>query len=147
MIMRSPFDPVRLGAAPGTAISAFFGYMKGVNNELAMKHVPLVTPRNDSVAGPVGRRGDQVCTPPSPSRCSVSIYISLYLSFLFSLSISLCVYIYVCVCVLCACSHHSVTLIRCPRHADMHNCVFSMLIFLTWMNTTIIVVTKNKSQQ
>eukprot|EP00884_Botryococcus_braunii_P008933 jgi/Botrbrau1/18040/Bobra.0062s0028.1 len=60
MIMRSPFNPVTLGAQPGTAVSAFFGYMKGVNNELALKHVPFVTPRNDTIAGPLGRRGDQV---------------------------------------------------------------------------------------
>ena len=44
----------------GWAVSAFFGYLKGVNNELALKHVPEVLPRNDSLAGPVGRRGDQV---------------------------------------------------------------------------------------
>ena len=44
----------------GWAVSAFFGYLKGVNNELALKHVPEVLPRSDSLAGPVGRRGDQV---------------------------------------------------------------------------------------
>lgn len=60
MIMRSPFLPEVDGAAPGRAVSAFFGYMKGVNNKLAMKHVPEVLPRNDSLAGPKGRRGDQV---------------------------------------------------------------------------------------
>lgn len=43
MIMRQPFDPVALGAGPGWAISAFFTYMKGVNNELAMHHVPQVS--------------------------------------------------------------------------------------------------------
>ena len=41
-------------------MSAFFGYLKGVGNELAMKHVPQVKPRNDTLAGPVGRRGDMV---------------------------------------------------------------------------------------
>ena len=46
----------------GWAVSAFFGYLKGVNNELALKHVPHVQPRNDSLAGPIGRRGDQVCS-------------------------------------------------------------------------------------
>lgn len=44
-------------------MSAFFGYLKGVDNELALKHVPEVPPRNDSLAGPVGRRGDQVQRP------------------------------------------------------------------------------------
>ena len=30
------------GAKPGWAVSAFFGYMKGVKNQLAMKHIPEV---------------------------------------------------------------------------------------------------------
>lgn len=41
-------------------MSAFYGYLQGVENELALKHVPHVVPRNDTLAGPVGRRGDQV---------------------------------------------------------------------------------------
>ncbi|KAL4441065.1 hypothetical protein ABPG77_010496 [Micractinium sp. CCAP 211/92] len=60
MIMRLPVLPHELGAAPGTAVSGFFGYMIGVNNELALRHVPEVEPRWDEVAGPPGRRGDQV---------------------------------------------------------------------------------------
>jgi len=60
MIMREPFLPDESGAKPGLAVSAYFGYMKGVNNKLAMKHVPEVLPRNDTLAGPYGRRGDQV---------------------------------------------------------------------------------------
>ena len=60
MIMRQPFNPVTLGAGPGWAISAFFTYLKGVSNELAMRHVPNVKPREDNLAGPPGRRGDQV---------------------------------------------------------------------------------------
>ena len=48
------------GAKRGTAVAAYFGYMKGVKNALAMKHVPWVLPRNDTMAGPRGRRGDQV---------------------------------------------------------------------------------------
>ncbi len=60
MIMRAPFLPEELGVAPGWAVSAYFGYLKGVYNELALKHVPHVAPRNDTRAGPVGRRGDQV---------------------------------------------------------------------------------------
>lgn len=60
MIMRRPVLPQELGAAPGTAVSGFFGYMVGVENELALRHVPEVEPRQDSLAGPVGRRGDQV---------------------------------------------------------------------------------------
>jgi hypothetical protein len=46
----------------GWAVSAFYGYLQGVNNDLALKHVPHVIPRKDNLAGPAGRRGDQVCT-------------------------------------------------------------------------------------
>jgi hypothetical protein len=60
MIMRRPILPQEVGAAPGTAISGFFGYLIGVDNELALRHVPQVQPRNDTRAGPAGRRGDQV---------------------------------------------------------------------------------------
>ncbi|KAK9809464.1 hypothetical protein WJX73_010859 [Symbiochloris irregularis] len=60
MIMRKPMLPEDLGAGPGWAVSAYFGYMAGVNNQLALKHVPQVLPRNDTFAGPKGRRGDQV---------------------------------------------------------------------------------------
>jgi hypothetical protein len=34
--------------------------VQGVNNALALKHVPEVPPREDTLAGPKGRRGDQV---------------------------------------------------------------------------------------
>jgi hypothetical protein len=44
----------------GWAVAAFFGYMKGVANELAIRHVKEVVPHNDTLAGPWGRRGDQV---------------------------------------------------------------------------------------
>ncbi|BDA42986.1 Peptidyl serine alpha-galactosyltransferase [Coccomyxa sp. Obi] len=60
MIFRSPFIPEQMGVSPGWAVSAYFGYLKGVSNELALKHVPYVVPRNDTLAGPRGRRGDQV---------------------------------------------------------------------------------------
>ncbi|KAL4443932.1 hypothetical protein ABPG75_011669 [Micractinium tetrahymenae] len=60
MIMRTPFTAEDVGAKPGLACAAYFGYMKGVKNQLAMKHVPYVKPRNDTIAGPRGRRGDQV---------------------------------------------------------------------------------------
>ena len=63
MIMRAPFIPERMAVAPGWGVSAYFGYLKGVNNELALKHVPHVSPRNDTLAGPLGRRGDQVRLP------------------------------------------------------------------------------------
>ncbi len=60
MIMRAPFIPESDGAQPGRAVSAYFSYMKGVSNRLALKHIPEVTPHNDTLAGPAGRRGDQV---------------------------------------------------------------------------------------
>jgi hypothetical protein len=60
MIMRKPIIPKDVGARKGWAVSAFFGYMKGVNNALAMKHIPQVPPRQDSFAGPSGRRSDQI---------------------------------------------------------------------------------------
>ena len=60
MVMRMPFVPEEDGARPGRAVSAHFSYMKGVNNELAMKHIPDILPRNDTLAGPSGRRSDQV---------------------------------------------------------------------------------------
>jgi hypothetical protein len=43
-----------LGARPGRAVSAYYGYLKGVDNRLALKHVPEVVPRNDTDAGARG---------------------------------------------------------------------------------------------
>jgi peptidyl serine alpha-galactosyltransferase len=60
MIMRRAFIPELDGAKPGRAVSAYFGYMKGVMNKLADKHIPEIAPRNDTLAGPQGRRSDQV---------------------------------------------------------------------------------------
>lgn len=60
MVLRRTFDPIALGAQKGWAVAAYYGYMKGVNNALALKHIPEVAPRNDTLAGPHGRRGDQV---------------------------------------------------------------------------------------
>ena len=60
MVMRTSFTAEDVGAKPGLAVSAFFGYMKGVSNELALKYIPDVPPRNDTLAGPVGRRSDMV---------------------------------------------------------------------------------------
>ncbi|GAB4816143.1 hypothetical protein N2152v2_003189 [Parachlorella kessleri] len=59
MIMREPFLPEQLGARPGRAVSAYYGYLKGVDNKLALKHVPEVVPRNDTDAGAGGRAGEQ----------------------------------------------------------------------------------------
>ena len=37
-----------------------YWYMDGVSNELALRHIPEIDSRNDTLAGPYGRRGDQV---------------------------------------------------------------------------------------
>ncbi len=34
--------------------------LQGVNNELALKYIPTTEPRDDTFAGPKGRRADQV---------------------------------------------------------------------------------------
>lgn len=47
------------GVQAGTAMGGFFAYLDGVHNALAGTHVPEVAPRNDTRAGPEGRRGDQ----------------------------------------------------------------------------------------
>ena len=44
-------DPVR------TTLAAA---LQGVNNDLALKYIPTVEPRDDTFAGPKGRRADQV---------------------------------------------------------------------------------------
>lgn len=45
---------------PGFATSAYFSYLEGTHNELAERHLPGVEPRQDTLAGPVGRRADMV---------------------------------------------------------------------------------------
>ncbi len=54
-------DLVGSSSTAGWAVSGFYGYLKGVNNEMAEKYLPNIPPRNDSLAGPEGRRSDQVC--------------------------------------------------------------------------------------
>lgn len=61
MLLRKPFLPEDFNlTAPGRAAAAGYHFMHGVYNELATRHVPEVVPRNDTLAGPVGRRGDMV---------------------------------------------------------------------------------------
>jgi peptidyl serine alpha-galactosyltransferase len=65
MLLHKPFLPDD-GAdiSPGWAMGAAgYTYLKGVINELAMRHVSTIPPRNDTLAGPKGRRGDQVGGP------------------------------------------------------------------------------------
>ncbi len=47
---------------PGWAYSGYHFYeiLKGCANELADKHIPQVEPRQDTLAGPKGRRADTV---------------------------------------------------------------------------------------
>mmetsp|Transcript_7473 Transcript_7473/g.18044 ORF Transcript_7473/g.18044 Transcript_7473/m.18044 type:complete len:904 (+) Transcript_7473:124-2835(+) len=60
MTLRHPFLVEDLHPSPGRAIGARYTYMIGVNNELAERHVKDIPPRNDTLAGPYGRRADQV---------------------------------------------------------------------------------------
>ena len=57
---RNRFNKFTLKCCVGWAISGYYGYLKGVNNELATKHIPEVPPRNDTLAGPRYRKSDQV---------------------------------------------------------------------------------------
>ncbi|KAG2453606.1 hypothetical protein HYH02_001824 [Chlamydomonas schloesseri] len=60
MYLRRPFYPQFFNATRGWCQSADYTYMVGVNNELATRHIPEIEPRHDTLAGPYGRRGDQV---------------------------------------------------------------------------------------
>jgi hypothetical protein len=60
MLIRKPFTYEQFKAKKGLGVGARYDYMIGVNNELAVRHVPEVAPRNDTLAGPIGRRGDMV---------------------------------------------------------------------------------------
>jgi hypothetical protein len=46
----------------GKAISADYTYMIGCNNDLAVRHIPEIAVRNDTLAGPLHRRCDMVRT-------------------------------------------------------------------------------------
>eukprot|EP00192_Tetraselmis_astigmatica_P004261 CAMPEP_0117679248 /NCGR_PEP_ID=MMETSP0804-20121206/17717_1 /TAXON_ID=1074897 /ORGANISM="Tetraselmis astigmatica, Strain CCMP880" /LENGTH=467 /DNA_ID=CAMNT_0005488665 /DNA_START=196 /DNA_END=1599 /DNA_ORIENTATION=+ len=59
MVILRPLLPGDLGVLPGRAVAAQYGYLKGVSNDLALRHIPEITPRNDSLGGPRGRRSDQ----------------------------------------------------------------------------------------
>jgi len=61
MLLHKPFLPEELALTPGIAAGAAgYTYLKGVANDLAMRHVGGIAPRNDTLAGPSGRRGDMV---------------------------------------------------------------------------------------
>ena len=60
MIMRETWSASDYDLHRGLAMAQFYSYLKGVNNELALKHVPEVIPRNDTIGGPRGRRADMV---------------------------------------------------------------------------------------
>lgn len=64
MLLHRPFLPETFNLTAGWAMGAAgYTYLKGVKNELAMRHVSNIAPRNDTFAGPKGRRGDQVGGP------------------------------------------------------------------------------------
>jgi peptidyl serine alpha-galactosyltransferase len=60
MLLRRPFVPADFPVQRGRAVSAKYDYMIGTNNELADRHIPELPHRNDSDAGPPGRRSDRV---------------------------------------------------------------------------------------
>jgi hypothetical protein len=64
MLLHKPFLPEMFNLTRGWAVGAAgYTYLKGVANDLAMRHVRDIPPRNDTFAGPKGRRGDQVGGP------------------------------------------------------------------------------------
>jgi hypothetical protein len=60
MILRYPFMHDEFPAKPGIAYGARYDYMIGVNNQLADRHIPEIPRKNDTLAGPYGRRSDKV---------------------------------------------------------------------------------------
>lgn len=60
MILRRPFLPSDFNLTQGWAVGAKYDYMIGVDNELADRHIPEIARRNDTLAGPAGRRSDRV---------------------------------------------------------------------------------------
>ena len=50
-----------IAGRPGWAVAAFFGYMKGTDNQLALTHVPEIKPRNDTLAGGWAGTGGGSC--------------------------------------------------------------------------------------
>lgn len=64
MLLHRPFVPELFNLTRGWAVGAAgYTYLKGVVNDLSMRHVKDIPPRNDTNAGPKGRRGDQVGGP------------------------------------------------------------------------------------
>ena len=63
MLLRRHFKPEEFKLDRGWALAAHYDYLKGVDNDLALRHVKDIPPRNDSLAGPPGRRGDRVGGP------------------------------------------------------------------------------------
>ncbi|CAL8472254.1 g11796 [Coccomyxa elongata] len=63
-ILRMPFYPERFNVTRGWAYSPYFmELLEGVQNALALRHVPDVAPRQDWFAGNEGRRADKVGPP------------------------------------------------------------------------------------
>lgn len=63
MLLHKPFRPEELPLQRGWAYGGHYDYLVGTDNALAMRHVPDIVPRNDTLAGRVGRRGDRVGGP------------------------------------------------------------------------------------
>lgn len=60
MLLRRPFYLHDFNLTRGWAVSHMYHYLQGVDNELAERHIPEIMPRQDRLAGPLGRRSDKV---------------------------------------------------------------------------------------
>jgi peptidyl serine alpha-galactosyltransferase len=60
MLIRTPWRVQDFNLSLGWASGSEYGYLKGVHNELADRHIPEIPKRNDTFAGPPGRRSDMV---------------------------------------------------------------------------------------
>jgi peptidyl serine alpha-galactosyltransferase len=60
MLIRKPWRVQDFNISLGWASGYSYRYLKGVQNELADRHIPEIPRRNDTFAGPVGRRSDMV---------------------------------------------------------------------------------------
>lgn len=60
IIFRQSFLPEELMIENGWALAAYYNYMQGGSNPMAMTHIPTVEPRNDTYGGNLNRRADEV---------------------------------------------------------------------------------------
>lgn len=59
MLFRHPVTPGAMYIKEGWARATRYSLLKGIRNDMALKHIPEVEPRNDTLGGPPGRRADE----------------------------------------------------------------------------------------